>query len=213
MIVTVSGFPASGTTTVCEGQLIEHRFDGLNAVHLNGGDIFREMADDRDMSLSEFSKHVNNNPKIDEEIDGTLRLVVESFANNDSCRVCSKYGVDDADVLVFESRLAGWIAGDLADVSVWCATPLEVRQERVDGDPSKQDPDQLKEREMDEANRYVKQYGIDIYDRSIYDLVLNTDSLSPHAAGVAIASLAKNTEETDSVSSPMQNPFTEYIPN
>ena len=35
------------------------------------------------------------------------------------------------------------------------------------------------ERQKSEAKRYMKYYGIDIDDRSVYDLILNTDNLAP----------------------------------
>ena len=178
-ILTLSGQPGSGTTTVA--TTLEDRLD---ATYVNAGTIFRSLADAEGMSLDEFSKHVNENPAIDRSIDYQLRDAVDTYLGNtltaEKPEVADDVGLaldidTDAEYMILESRLAGWITGVDADLRVWCHAPLDVRCNRLtaDGD-GQEDPDELVERQNDEAMRYDNWYDIDITDTSIYDLVVNT---------------------------------------
>lgn len=161
MILTVSGPPGSGTTTLATALADAYGLD-----HLDGGDIFRTMADERGMTEAEFGKHVNENPHLDREIDRRLSETVDRYVDGDAA---------DESGLVLESRLAGWLAGEDADFRLWCTAPVDVRAARLsDRDGRSETRDQLLERQADEAMRYEDTYGIDITDLSIYDLVVNT---------------------------------------
>ncbi|MFC7174559.1 cytidylate kinase family protein [Haloplanus litoreus] len=98
---------------------------------------------------------------------------------------------------VLESRLAGWLAGNRADLRVWLDAPEEVRIERLSDYEVSYEierPDErasedvrleqlddedaigplLRVREVSEAGRYESYYGIDVEDQSFYDLSINT---------------------------------------
>jgi len=45
---------------------------------------------------------------------------------------------------------------------------------------------QLKQRQESDQKRFMKHYGIDIFDRSHYDLVLDTTRLTPEQVVAAI---------------------------
>jgi len=179
-IITISGQPGSGTTTMAKALT-----DRLNATYVNAGSIFRALADEHGMTLDEFSKYVNENPDIDREIDFQLRRAVDSYLGTEATarstgerREDLDLSIDieaDAPYLILESRLAGWIAGPDATLRVWCQAPLDVRCARVDGAGDRDEQaDALVERQSDEAMRYREWYDIDITDTTIYDLVVNT---------------------------------------
>lgn len=195
MIITVSGYPNSGTTSVSQ-RLADQLTEDVE--YINGGDVFRGLAERREMSLSEFSKYVNDNPMIDEDIDATLRAAIECFttsANRD--RVDLPISIDySAHILIVESRLAGWIAGCDATISVWCEASETVRKNRAEDSERSESAEELLERQQDEAMRYEKTYGIDIHDMSPYDLTVNTAVWSPDAIGKSIKQLVEShTEE------------------
>jgi len=73
---------------------------------------------------------------------------------------------------ILESRLAGWLAGERADLRIWLDAPEDVRLERID-DRSESDAE-MRVREVSEAGRYQSYYEIDIGDRTFYDLHINT---------------------------------------
>jgi len=160
MLVTVSGPPGSGKSTVASGLA-----EALGYRHVSGGDIFRGLADERGFSLAEFNERAEEDESIDRELDQRLR----EYAR-------------DGEQLVLESRLAGWMAGDYADLKIWLNAPLDVRAERIaerEGKSSEQAREETVEREASEKLRYDEYYNIDFESLEIYDLALNTARWSP----------------------------------
>ncbi|APW99108.1 cytidylate kinase [Halobiforma lacisalsi AJ5] len=162
MLLTVSGPPGSGKSTTAE--LLADAFD---LDHVSGGDIFRELADERGYTPLEFNKLAEENDEIDRDLDRRLREIAL-----------------EEDDLVLESRLAGWLAGDQADFRFWLDAPARVRGERI-AEREEKDPvratEETKAREASEAQRYEEYYGIDIRDLTIYDLSVNTARWEPDA--------------------------------
>ena len=155
MLVTVSGPAGSGKSTLAAALA-----ETLDYEHVSGGDIFRSLADERGYSLVEFNELAEDDDQIDRDLDRRLRNIA-----------------DERDDLVLESRLAGWMAGDYADLRVWLDAPLDVRAARI-ADREDKPVDAVREetrtRAASEARRYEEYYGIDIADHSIYDLTVNT---------------------------------------
>jgi cytidylate kinase len=162
MLITISGPIGSGKSTVAARLA-----DALSMEHVSGGDIFRELAAERGYTPLEFNKLAEEDDQIDRDLDRRQR---EIATNRDN--------------LVLESRLAGWMAGDLADLKCWFDAPEAVRAQRV-AEREDQDFDtahsEMRARAASEAKRYQAYYGIDFEDRSIYDLALNTARWSPDA--------------------------------
>ncbi|NGM69436.1 AAA family ATPase [Natronolimnobius sp. AArcel1] len=162
MLLTVSGPPGSGKSTTA--ALLADAFD---LDHVSGGDIFRELADERGYTPLEFNKLAEENDDIDRDLDRRLREIAL-----------------EEDDLVLESRLAGWLAGDEADFKFWLDAPAAVRGERI-ADREDKDPvratEETKAREASEAQRYEEYYEIDIRDLTIYDLSVNTARWDPDA--------------------------------
>lgn len=151
----MSGPPGSGTSTAATRLA-----DRLGLDHVSGGDIFRDLAAERDMTVEEFNTLAESDDQIDLELDKRLRQTAI-----------------DGDDLVLESRLAGWMAGDHADLRFWLDAPLDVRAERIaereDWTPAEA-RERTEMREESERRRYLEYYDIDFTDLRIYDLTLNT---------------------------------------
>ena len=162
MLITVSGPPGSGKSTNAV-QLA----DALDLGHVSGGDIFREMAAERDMTPVEFNEFAEEDPQIDRDLDRRLREIAV-----------------ERDDVVLESRLAGWLAADHADFRFWFDAPLAVRAERIAERESKDVDRARTETERSEASerkRYREYYNIEIADLGIYDLTVNTARWGPDA--------------------------------
>ncbi|MBD3261077.1 MAG: AAA family ATPase [Candidatus Altiarchaeales archaeon] len=154
MIITVSGSAASGKTT-----LAEKLSSKLGFKHISAGRIMREMAQEKDMTLLEFSAWAENHPEVDEQIDGRQKQLSK-----------------DGDCVV-DGRLSGWFLN--ANLAVWLWAPVSERARRVIGrgeeyETLQQAVEDIKAREESEKKRYKKYYDIDLDDLSCYDLVLNT---------------------------------------
>jgi cytidylate kinase len=160
MLVTVSGPAGSGKSTTAADLAA-----ALEIEHVSGGDIFRTLASERGYSPVEFNERAEEDPQIDRDLDRRLRQMAL-----------------ERDDLVLESRLAGWLAGEEADFRIWLDAPIEVRAARVadrEGKLIEVAREETERREESEARRYRDYYAIDIEDRSIYDVVLNTARWGP----------------------------------
>lgn len=167
MIITISGPPGSGKSTVATTIAEAFSFD-----HTSGGDIFRSLAAERDLSVVEFNELAESEPSIDQELDRRLREIART-----------------QDDLVLESRLSGWMAGDYADLKIWLDAPLSVRAERIatrEDVSVTQAQEETRTRETSEKKRYQEYYDIDFDDRSIYDLSVNTARWDPESVGTLV---------------------------
>jgi cytidylate kinase len=162
LFITVSGRSGAGVTTLCEGLS-----DALDCGYVSGGEVFRDLADERDMTLTQFVAKASESGEIDRAVDRRLRTIAE------------KWGTANR-AFILESRLAGWLAGNRADLRIWLDAPEEVRVERT-GDREEVGA-AMRVRDVIDEKRYEDYYGIDIRDRSIYDLSINTARWPP--AGV-----------------------------
>jgi len=179
LFITVSGPPGCGATTLTEGLA-----DALNCGYVIGGDIFRDLAEERGLSLQQLIAKAEEDDEIDRALDQRLR------------RIAEKWGTANK-AFILESRLAGWLAGNRADLRIWLDAPEEIRierlsdyevsyeierpDERASGDVGLKHLDDegeigplLRVREVSEAGRYESYYGIDLEDQSFYDLSINT---------------------------------------
>jgi cytidylate kinase len=160
MLITVSGPPGSGKSTLAASLA-----DRLDHEHVSGGDIFRNIAAERDMTPLELNHLAEENDEIDRDLDRRLRSIAR-----------------DREDVVLESRLAGWMAGEYADLRLWLDAPLDVRAARV-ADREEKSVDtarsETRARSDSESLRYEQYYGIDITDLTIYDLVINTARWDP----------------------------------
>jgi len=155
MLITVSGPGGSGKSTLAADLA-----DRLGHDHVSGGDIFRSIADERRLTPLQLNRRAEENDTIDRDLDRRLRATARKRED-----------------LVLESRLSGWMAGEYADLRVWLDAPVDIRADRIadrEGKPADQAREETQARAESEAGRYRDYYGIDIEDRSIYDLVVNT---------------------------------------
>lgn len=162
MRITISGPPGSGKTTVC-GKLSEEL--GLKAIVF--GQVFRELAAEKGLSLGELGALAEKDPSIDAGIDAKIVDIARAHPD-----------------IILESRLSAYMLtrNNIPALRVYLDASPEVRMSRIGGREGKGLEIAVKEtidRQASEAKRYKMYYDIDIDDRSVYDLVINTDELTP----------------------------------
>ena len=175
MLVTISGLPGSGTTTV--SRLVA---EALGLERVPGGEVFRQRAAEAGMTLAEFGVHAHDRPEIDRQLDD--RLAARATAGD----------------CVIESRLAGWLArrAGLTAVTVWVDCADQIRAGRVAGRDGISVDEALADnaaRSELERRRYRRVYDIDLDDRSVYDLVLDSSREAPAALAAVIVEQARTT--------------------
>jgi cytidylate kinase len=156
MLITVSGLPGSGTTTV--SNLLAGHY-GMEMI--SAGEVFRTLAKERGVTLAEFGELAEKDDSIDLQIDKRQQEIAAARDN-----------------IILEGRLAGHMAPHA--LKVWIKAPVEVRVQRIVGRENtsfKQVLEETLEREASEALRYREIHCIDINDLSIYDLVIDSSRL------------------------------------
>jgi predicted cytidylate kinase len=169
MRITISGPPGSGKTTACK-KLSERL--GMEAVVF--GEFFRNLAKERGMTLAEFGRLAETDPSIDKMIDEMILDVARQRPS-----------------VILESRLAAHMLtkNTIPAFRIYLVASPEVRIMRVgvrEGESFEDVHRHTIERQSSEAKRYKAYYDIDIEDKSVYDLVLDTDYMDPDQVTEAI---------------------------
>lgn len=159
--ITISGTPGSGKSTV--SKILEKKL-GISYVY--SGMIFRELAEEHSMELEEFGKYCEKNSKIDKKLDAR-QLEILKKGN-----------------VILEGRLAGWLAyqNNIPALKVAIDTDIETRARRIVNREKgcvEFRKKEILERERSEALRYKNYYNIDLKDKSIYDLVIDSGDKTP----------------------------------
>ncbi len=163
MLITISGVPGSGKTTVA--KLLAQR---LGLPHVYAGDLFRREATRRGLTLEQFNALCEQDHSIDRQLDADM---AERARRGN---------------VVLEGRLAGFLAAEnrLDALKVWLDADDEVRAHRV-AEREQRDWREVLEanriRHRSDALRYRMIYGFDLADTQVYDVVLTTDQRTPEA--------------------------------
>jgi cytidylate kinase len=166
MIITISGAPGTGTTTLARGLAAS-----LGLRWVNSGDLFRRIASEKNISVKEMNRLAEKGPEIDYQIDDAQKALARDGSG------------------IFEGRISGHLLP--ADLKVLLKADLRARAERIARRESKMVEDAMQEtrtREESEARRYKKYYNIDINDLSVYDLVVDTGRFNePQTFSIVLA--------------------------
>ena len=160
--VTISGPPGSGKSTVA--ALLAKR---LHVDLISAGQMFRAMAHEAGASLTEFSHLAEQDWEIDRELDShMLQLLLQKEKG------------------VFDGRLVGYLAhkNGIGALKIYLDAQRKVRIRRI-MNREKNDYEtverEITERERSEQMRYRSIYGVDSNDRSFFDLIIDSSSLTP----------------------------------
>ena len=155
MIITVSGPHGTGKSTYA-AQLA----DALRIRHVSAGAVFRRIAKEKKISLEELGEKALEDPSIDKLVD--QRTIAEADKGN----------------VVIDGQLAGWILKDRSDLRIYLTAPEDIRLERIakrDKVGLREARAQTEQRESVQRERYLRHYGFQVEDRSIYHLILDTN--------------------------------------
>jgi len=158
MIIVISGPPGSGKTSIAR-ELSKR----LNLPFVSAGSLFRKLAEEMKISVVELNIIAENNFEIDRLVDSEI------------IKIAKKGNV------IIESHIAGWLLNDVADVKVYLYAPLHIRAKRIaerDKIPLKRAMEEIVLREYSHHNRFKRYYGIDTFDLSVFDLIINTENLN-----------------------------------
>lgn len=168
MIVTISGYPGSGKSTV--GKMLARR---LHCPYYSIGAIRRSMARERGMTLEEFNRHGESNFATDRDVDAWQ----------------AKRG-RELTTAVFEGRTAWHFIPQ--SIKVFFAVDPKVGAKRIAEDRAAHRRFEanwtslasveraLSARIKSDSKRYRKYYRLDVFNRRHYDLIIDTTKHRPH---------------------------------
>ena len=157
--VTISGPPGSGTSTLVS-RIAESR--GWSS--LNGGDVFRDEARIRGLTVEQLSSEAKEDLDVDRSLDSLLQKRMSAPESPE----------------IVESRLSGWWAhkNNLNCLRVWVNVSEQERARRIqkrEGGDLVECLRKSQKRQKDDMERYSTLYGIDLDDMSPYSLVIDAD--------------------------------------
>lgn len=161
MIITISGKAGSGKSTVAT-ELSRK----LKLKHYSIGDLMRQMAKVRKITLAELGRIAEKDKSIDKDLD----KMQMDLRNKDN--------------FVIDGRLTAFFIPD-SNLKVFLECEDKVRAERIlkdereeEGNDIKEVIRHIKERESSERKRYKKYYDVDYYDKKMYNLIIDTSIIS-----------------------------------
>lgn len=187
MIISIAGAIGSGKSTI--GKMLAEK---INWPRYNMGDVWRELARQKGMTLAELQKLSETELKTDNEIDEQVKNLGATKDN-----------------FIIEGRLA-WhfiphslkiyldVSEDEAARRIF--SELQIRNESQEDKKMETYEDvvsSIKDRKKRDLFRYQKYYGINPFEPANYDLAIDTTSLSVQEVFAKVLNFVENQKNTN----------------
>lgn len=161
MRIVISGTSGSGKSAVAKALAKE-----LGYRHYSMGDFMREIAEEKGLNLLELGKIAEDNIEVDRQIDERQKKL------------------NKEDNFVIDSRLGAFFIPE--SIKIFFDADLKTRAKRIMEDVRETEKNislketikNMKKREESEKKRYKKYYNIKCYDKTKFNLVIDTTKLS-----------------------------------
>lgn len=167
MIITISGTMGSGKSTLAKKLAQE-----LNFEYFGMGQIFRDLAKKKNLTLREYVELGETDPQIDKEVDD-YQLGIAKTKDN----------------FIIDGRISFFLIPD--SIKLYLFSDPEIGARRIFADLQKNSQrnegvfqtvaevkQDLEKRMATDKIRYKKYYNIDVYNQNNFDLALDTSALS-----------------------------------
>jgi cytidylate kinase len=186
-IITISGKPGSGKSSTADKVA-----EILGYTRHSSGDMVRKILATNKMTLEEYNENAETDHNLDAEVDEKLRalrdkkdIVVDSrlgfYWIPESFKVYLDLDMDLATVRIYKDAVSNNMRSSVGTSS----TSLDAVSTQV------------RERMLDEQNRFRKLYGIDPYDQSHFDFVIDTSRQNPQSVAIAVFDAYKKWLDTE----------------
>ena len=155
-ILAIAGPHGSGKSSVAK-KLAKK----LNMTHISAGQVFRDLAKERNVTLEQLSEDAENEPEIDIEIDNRTKEL-GSQPNT-----------------IIDAQLAAYFTPKNTLLKIYITASPKIRYTRIASRDEKslgEAETETKVREVTERKRFKSLYDIEIDDLSPYDIIINTDN-------------------------------------
>ena len=178
MIITISGRAGSGKSTVA--KLIAKK---LGIKHYSIGDLMRQAALEKNMTLLELNKLAEKDSTIDLELDNKLKDLGK-FQNN--------FVVDGRLTAFFIPHALARVFLE-ADEKTRAERILKDRRQYEKSENLRETMENIEHREESERKRYMQYYNVDYSDRKHYNLVIDTSRINAEQVTDMILEFIKKT--------------------
>lgn len=172
-IITLSGNPGSGKSTLRNALKKMYEDKGKNVIIYSVGDIFRQLAEEKSMTVTEFNEMLEkSNTDVDKTLDEAVRKYGKKIVEEN----------DEKKIYIIDSRLA-W-NGIPSSIKVNLSVTDRIAGQRIFDDKTRGNVDKYntvneaiiatKKRKESERKRYLDLYGIDLQNLEQYDIVIDT---------------------------------------
>ena len=183
MNLTITGNLGSGKSTIC--KILKSK--GYTVI--SAGQIFRDIAKEKGIDVNTLNSEINENLKKEHNIDTLIDQRTEKAGK-------------ELDNVVFDSRLAWHFVPD--SFKVFISVDINTAAERVFKDSERKSEkyasiDDAKEHLVKRANmeeiRYHELYGVNYFDKSNYDLIVDSTKRTPEQIADTILAEWKNAQK------------------
>jgi len=166
MIITISGSPGSGKSTVA--RMIAKR---LNIQHFSIGDFMRDIAKEKGISMLEIGKLAETERWIDAKLDDRM---MKLGINEDNFIVDARIGFH-----FIPRSIKIFLTVDLEEGAKRIIKSESVRKEEKENTSLEETKKNIIQRQKSEKERYLNYYEVNHLDMKHYDIVIDTTHISP----------------------------------
>jgi len=173
--ITLSGFAGTGKSTV--GKILQNR---LNYEFVSVGNFSREFAQRKfGLTINEFQEKCKKGPELDDLIDEKFK----QFCN-------------ETENIVADYRLGFYFVRNAFNVLLKVSDTVAVeRIQNADRKKENTDIASIQKRNQEMRQRFIDKYGVDFTNENNYDLVIDTDKLTPEEIAEKITSRMQHIEK------------------
>jgi CMP/dCMP kinase len=183
MIITISGLPGSGKSTV--SKILEKKL-GFERIYVGG--IRRELARSKGMNLEELNEYALNNPETDIDVDKEAAKQAR-LKKNAIVEGRTQFHFIPESIKVYLT-----IDFDEGAKRIWKQIQNEEEKNKRNEDKINSFEEMkksLKKRIENDTKRYIKYYNLNCYDKKHYDLIINTTNIRPEKVADKILKFIK----------------------
>lgn len=186
-IITISGKPGSGKSSTADKVA-----ELLSYTRHSSGDIVRQILKGKGMTLAEYNEKASNDHDLDAKVDEELRLLRENkdividsrlgfYWLPESFKVYLDLDLDIATARIFKDSVTN---SSRSSVETGSGSLSEVTK-------------QVRERMLNEQSRFRQMYGVDPYNTSHFDFVIDTSRQNPQSVAIAVFDAYKDWLESE----------------
>ncbi|MBS1266213.1 MAG: putative adenylate kinase [Candidatus Woesearchaeota archaeon] len=163
MIITISGLPGSGKSTVAKSVA-----KNLGYKHYSTGDLQRDIATEHDLTITQLGEKEASDDKWDKMIDNKTKELGE-----------------EKDKIVLDTWLGAFFIPNAVKVYLECdenqraKRRLTHKRKTESFDSIRETIKDMRQRVETNQDRWINYYDFDILDLSNYDIVIDTTNLTP----------------------------------